>query len=237
MSKSTGIGSRFFLGGYDVSGDVGALQGANLTRTVLDVTGLDKSAMERIGGLADGEISYNGFWNVADDALHEAASSLPSTDRHAMYCHGVTVGAAAAALVGKQINFNATRGQDGSLVTAAQAQASAGVPLEWGVLLTTGKQTFASAANGASIDNGGASASGAAAYLQVFSVGSGTVEVDVQDSADDAAFAAITGLEFTGASARAVERLEVSGAVRQYVRVAVAGTFTNAVIAVAFKRY
>lgn len=235
--KTSGLGAAFFIGGYDISGDVGAVQTIAQRSAVLDVTSIDKSAMERLPGLRDGEIAYTAFWNAATGQILDAVKTLPATERHHMYCHGTTVGNPAAVMVGKQTTFAPSRGADGSLVTTVTALASSGEWLEWGLQLTAGQDTHASATNGTSIDNGGATTTGAAAYLQVFSLGSGTVDVDVEDSADDSAFASI--ISFTGATGRTVERLAtaVGGDIRQYVRVATSGTFTNAVIAVTFVRY
>lgn len=237
MAKSTGLGDQLYIGGYDISGDVGAIQTARTSLSLLDVTGIDKSAHERRGGLADGEISFNSFWDTADDAMHEALASLPSTDRHALYARGAVVGNVAASLVGKQIDFAPSRGADGSLAASTQVLSSAGFGLEWGLQLTAGKVTHASATNVASVDNGAATTTGAVAYLQVFSVGSGTVEIDIEDSADNSSFASI--IAFTNATGRTAERVATAAGadVRRYVRVATSGTFTNAVIAVAFKRY
>jgi hypothetical protein len=125
----------------------------------------------------------------------------------------------------------------------ANINASAsGSPLEWGELLTTGKQTFASGAvNGTSIDLGATdTAFGAAAILHVFSLGSGAPTVTVADSANDSTFAALspTSLAFTPTVA-GVERQQtgLTATVRRYVRVQVTGTYTNLVCALSFVRY
>ena len=239
MSKDTGIGARFFIGGYDISGDVGSAQTIATRRALLDVTDITQSAFARLGGLGDGEISFNSWWDTDTDLAHDALSALPSTDRIAMYFHRATLGADVACLTGKQVNYDPNRTQDGALAATVQVLASAGSPLEWGFAVTTGKQTFASGANGTSVDGAAASTSGASAYLEVFSLGSGTVEIAIEDSANDTDFAAVTGLGFTDATGRTAERVETaSGAdLRRYVRVAVSGTFTDAVIAVAVCRY
>jgi hypothetical protein len=237
MTKSSGLGDNLYVAGFDLSGDVGAVQTVAVRLAPLDVTGIDKSAHERVGGIADGEIAFNSFWDTATDAVHDALSTGVTTDRLVSYFRGSAVGNAAANLVAKQIDFNQSRGQDGSLLSTVQALGSSGVALEWGKQLTAGKVTHASATNGTSIDNLAATTTGAAAYLQVFSLGSGTVAIDIEDSADDSSFASI--MAFTNATTRTAERVETAAGadVRQYVRVATSGTFTNAVIAVTFVRY
>jgi hypothetical protein len=57
VAKTSGLGDNFYLAGYDLSGDINnvALSGGPAT---LDVTGIDKSGHERIGGLRTGSMSW-----------------------------------------------------------------------------------------------------------------------------------------------------------------------------------
>jgi hypothetical protein len=112
----------------------------------------------------------------------------------------------------------------------------------WGDMLTTAKQTFASATNGTGIDYGagiGSTAFGGQGFLHLFSIASGTATVAIQDSADGSSWANVTGLVFTAASARTSERLAtaVDATVRRHLRVNVTGTFSNAVIAVGVTKF
>lgn len=238
MAKASGIGARLLVDGTDISGDVGSVQAIRGGPTLLDVTAINQDGFARIGGIYSGEISFNSWWDTAVGASHDVLSDLPITDRHVIYLHRNTFGEAAAAIVAKQINYDPTRGQDGSLAAAIQAL-STGSPLDWCELLTTGIQTFASAANGSSIDNTAQSLFGAAAYLQAVSIGSGTATVAIQDSADNVSFANVTGLSFTAVTAKGVQRLETArnATIRRYLRVAVTGAFTNLVAVVAVNRY
>ena len=54
MAKSSGIGARFLTGGYDISGDVNALDTIGGTQALLDSTDITQSAHSRIPGLRDG---------------------------------------------------------------------------------------------------------------------------------------------------------------------------------------
>ena len=104
-----------------------------------------------------------------------------------------------ASMVAKQVDYASIIGADGSLGATVQMLAN-GYGLEWGELLTVGKQSFATGTvSGTSINFGAvSSAFGAAAYLHVFSVASGTATFTVQDSDDDSSFTAITGLADPG---------------------------------------
>lgn len=251
MAKISGLSTRIFTQGFDLSGDVSAIQTIEASQQPLEVPTLDSQAMKRIGGVLDGKISASAWFDPGTlpldafpptaDSEHApyawtAAASLPSTDRLVMVPLGVAIGDSVAMLNAKQATFNVARAPGSAISATADFQAN-DYGLEWGVMLTAGKQTDASAANSTSIDGLAASASlGASAQCQVFSVATGTVVPVAQDSADDAAFAAITGLTFTGvatAGAPTAERLETSATlqIRRYRRCASTGTFTNAVIA------
>lgn len=239
MAKASGLGDNFFIAGYDLSGDVGAVTVIAARRALLDVTAIDQSAFNRIVGQRDGEISFNTWFNDATDQEHDALKGLLTTDRVAMYFRGTTVGNEAACMIGKQINYDWDRSPDGSLAGTIQALAN-GFGLEWCKMLTAGKDTDTTPTNGSSIDYGSVSSLfGLAAYLNVFSFTGTSVTVKLQDSADDTSFADIAGAAFTAATGRTEERIEtgLTATVRRYVRRATTGTFTNAVFACAFIRY
>jgi hypothetical protein len=242
MAKQSGIGSRLYWGPVDLSGDVGAVNTLETVRGVLDVTGIDKDAPERILGLRDGSLSFTAFHNVATGAAHKTLSPMPTTDVQATVALGTpAVGSAAASSIVKQTSMAEARGQDGSLVVTIAASAN-GYGLEWGKLLTTGAQTFASGTiNGASIDLGATSTLfGAAAYLHVLSLGSGDPTVEVTDSAANSTFLSLSPdpIAFTPVAA-GVQRIQIglAATVRRYVRVQVTGTYTDLVCVLNFVRY
>lgn len=242
MAKQSGLGSALWWGSVDLSGDVGAVNSIEVTRGSLEVTGIDKSAPERILGLRDGSLSFTSWWNTAAGAAHLTLDALPRTDVQVTVAAGTpAVGTAAASCIGKQQTYSPSRGADGSL-SATISVAANGYPLEWGELLTTGKQTFASGSiNGTSIDLGATSTLfGAAAYFHVFSLGSGSPTLTIKDSADNGTFAALSPASLSYAPVAAgVTRVQtgVSATVRRYVRLEVTGTYTNLVAAVVFVRY
>jgi hypothetical protein len=241
MSKSSGLGAAFFIDGVDLSGDVGAVNSIRGGPSSLDVTGIDKSAHERIGGLRDGGIDFTTYFNDASGQEFQTLKTLPLTNRIVTYCHRTTLGAPAACCVAKQVNYDPTRADDGGLTAAIQTQAN-GFGVEWGILGTAGKETDASAANGSSIDHGASTSFGLQAYLHVFSLGSGTLRVKIQESSDNGAgdaFADVVGGTFTDVTAApASERIQTSRTltVERYLRVISNQTFTDAVFAVVIVR-
>lgn len=249
MAKQSGLGYNFYIDGFDISGDVGAFSKIGAPTVMLDVTGIDKSAHERINGHAGGEIDFNAFWNTAVGREHLALKNndvSPGVDIIAMLHTGLTVGSAVACVLGKQPTYDWNRGKDGSLLGTVQV-VSNGFPLEWAEALTAGKQTDAAPANGASIDGqnyglvGVSSAFGLSAYLQVFSLAGTSMTVKLQDSADNAAFADIAGASFAAVASPGpgTQRIEIglTATVRRYIRAVSTGTFTNGVYACAVCRY
>ena len=239
--KLTALGSNCYIGSNDVSGDVGALTGVESSLGTFDVTALDASAMERIAGRVDGKMGFAAFFNDDAGQSHATFSALPTTDILATVVIGTpALDSPAASMLAKQIRYGLNVGNDGSLGASIDLQANA-YGLEWGEMLTTGKQSFGTGTvNGTAIDLGAVSTLfGAAAYLHVFSVASGTAVFKVQDSADNLSFADVSGLTFTGATGATVQRLQtgLTATIRRYVRIQGSGTHGAAVIAVNFVRY
>lgn len=153
MAKVTGIGDNFYIGGYDLSGDVAALTAINMSVNLLDITDISQSAIQRAQGIRDGEISFNVWKDTATNQEVTALSTLPTTDRTCMYLNGEVLGNSAACLNGKQVNYIWAHGQDGSLAGTVQVLGS-GSPVEWGQQLTVGNAVIASSGNGTGVDLG-----------------------------------------------------------------------------------
>lgn len=148
--KQSGLGDNFYVGGYDLSGDTASLDGISGGPAVIEVTGINKSAYERIGGLRDGHVEWTSHYNPSAGQEHVALSSLPTADQQVMYFRGTTLGNAAAALVGKQLNYDMTRADDGKLTLKVNVDGN-GFGLEWGNNLTAGLRTDTAATNGTGV--------------------------------------------------------------------------------------
>lgn len=146
--KESGLGDNLYVGGYDLSGDTGSLGNIGGGPAALELTGIDKSAFERVGGSRDGRIEWSSWFNTL--GAHPVLSALPTADVHVMYCRGTTLGCPAACLVSKLPDYPGQRGNDGSFTFGLSAQAN-GYGLEWGQLLTAGLRTDTAAANGTGV--------------------------------------------------------------------------------------
>lgn len=236
MTKQGGMGMRFYLGGYDISGDIGSFSQIGGGNAPLIVTDITQSAQERLGGLRHGNIDFSSWMNKAAGRAFPVLSALPTTDVGAMcLVRASAIGDPACAMISKQVNYDPTRGNDGSLTQATSTQSN-GYGLEWGDMLTIAARTDTAATNGASLDGGAATNFGAQFYLQMFSVVGTSCTVTIQDSADNSSFANVTGGAFTAvnAGAHGDQRLETTRTltVRRYLRAVTSGTFSSAVFAV-----
>jgi hypothetical protein len=238
MAKQSGLGDQLFIAGYDIGADINSIASLSTPRTTLPTTGITQEAMERIYGTRDGQAEFTSYWNVATDRAHDALSTLPTTDVHLMYCRGSAVGSEAIGMVGKQIDYAGNRADDGSFLLSTPVQANA-YGIDWCQQLTAGSDTHASASNGTTLDTLASVSFGFQAYLQVFSVGSGTAEIRIEDSANGTDWLDLTDGGFTNVTDQTTERIQSSSAtaaVRRYLRVVSDGVFTDLVFAVAINK-
>lgn len=241
MSKTGGLGDNLYVGTFDISGDIMAIDTIRGGPALLDFTDITESAFERLGGLRDGELSVTSFFNAAPNRAHAVYSPLPTADEIMSYWRGQVVGNASAVCVAKQINYDGKRGNDGSLSFGVQGLSNA-FGVEWGVQLTAGKRVDTTATNGTAVDFvlPISTAFGWQAYLQAFAFTGTSVTIQLQDSADNISFANLgAGGAFTAVTGPTTQRLVSPGAtdtVRRYVRVITSGTFSSATFAVVFVR-
>lgn len=235
MSKTTGLGDNMYVGGTNLSGDVGSISQIGGGPAVIEMPGIDVYAQERYGTVRSGRVQWVSWFNPT--RAHPVLSALPTADTLVTYCRGTTLGAPAACCIGRQLNYDATRGADASLNFALDVQ-SDGYGLEWGVQLAAGPRVDAGPTDGGSVDLGAAGAFGAQFYLQVLDLDGTDVTVTIEQSSDDGvgdAFAAVTGGAFTAVTAApAWQRIQTARdqAVERYLRAVTTGTFTTATISV-----
>lgn len=242
MSKQAGMGDNLYVDGYDLSGDIGSLQNLHGGAAAQDVTGINKSAIERLLLLRDGGMDFNSFLNKAVGHEHKVLSALPNADRIVSYFRGTAIGGQSACLNAKQLNHDGTRAADGSITKTTSAQGQ-GYGLEWGASLTAGRRVDIAATNGAGVDFasfGAPAAFGLQAYLHVFAFTGTDVTIRLQESSDNGAgdaFANVAGGAFTVVTAApTAQRIETTRAlaVERYLRVvtSTAGGFASVDFAV-----
>lgn len=237
MTKQSGLGDNFYVGGYDLSGDIASLESLSQPVGTLDVTAINESAHDRLAGQIDGSMAFTSYFDPAVNASHPVLKALPRTDVQMMYFRGTTLGNPAAAQVGKQIDYSPTRGNDGALTVTISAQAN-GFGLEWGNMLTAGLRTDTTATAGSNFDFGAATSFGFQAYLQVTAFTGTDVTVKLQDATTSGGtYADVSGGAFAQTTAaHTAQRISSvnTATVREFVKVTTVttGGFTSATFAV-----
>lgn len=236
MAKQSGLGDQLYIGSTNVSGDIGSLSRVGGGITTFNVTGIDKSANERIGGKRDGGIEFSSWFNPSAGGAHVTVKPLPTADVLVSYFRGTTVGQPAASCNAKQVDYNEKRAEDGALSFDVGVQGD-GFGLEWGNMLTPGIRSTAAAVNESGFDWTLATTFGFQAYLHVFSFTGTSATIRVQDSPDNVTYTDITGGAFASVTAPKVERIAASPAsIARWVRVGIFGTFSQCSYAVNFVR-
>jgi len=138
MAKETGLGwtalSVDDSGGTlrDIRNDITNFQ-FSTPRGVQDVTGIDKSAMERLLLLADMSITLNGVFNDGSNASHDVFKTVPSTSvarEFTLTVSGQTLGTTPTATI-LFTDYALTRAQDGSLTWSAPGVLANGAVPTW----------------------------------------------------------------------------------------------------------
>ena len=133
MAKESGLGMSVTVDdsggtGRDISNDITNLS-FGTPRGEQDVTGIDKSAMERLLLLADGTVTLNGVFNDASNMSHDVFKTVPSTS----VARTVAI-AISGQTLSMEILFNdysLNRAQDGSLTWTATGSLSDGTVPTW----------------------------------------------------------------------------------------------------------
>lgn len=134
MAKENGLGWST-LTVDDASGtpqvlknDITNLQFAT-PRAVQDVTGIDKSAMERLLGLADFSVTLSGVFNDAAGMSHAVFKTIPSTS----VARTVSIGVSGQTLAAECLltDYPLSRGNDGTLTWAVPGVLADGTVPTW----------------------------------------------------------------------------------------------------------
>ena len=199
---------------------------------VLDVTGINASAVSRLQGLVGGSVEYNVFFNDAPGAAH-LASRVPTAAAPLTWALGQTVGDVAGMIASVAVSYDGSRSADGGLSFDITALNNATPPV-WGVMLTPGLRTDTSGSSGTTLDQGAQTTAGAEAILHITSFTGSDITPTVQDSSNGSSWSTLK--VFSTHTGVGSERVTVAGTVERYVRVISAGTFNPVSFAVSFRR-
>lgn len=235
MAKQTGLGDNLLVDGHNLSGDIGSVDNISSASETQEVTGIDKSAKERVLLKSDPQIEFTGFFNPT--GAHPVLSALPKNNVVISYLKGQEVGAPACSGTFKQVNYDQTLGGDGSLTNSVAASGSDGYPLAWGKQLTAGSEDFAANESTAVMDLATATTGGYfTVHLTEFT--GTTINIRLQDSPDNGTYNDVdVAVSSTFAAVGAAKiRISPSIGVDRWVRGRITGTFTTATIAVIYSK-
>lgn len=105
--------------------DVNSLE-YSTPRAVIEDTGIDKSAMERLHGLADFSVTLNGTFNDAADASHDVFKDLSAVRTVTLVVSGQTLSNECLFT-----DYALNRGTDGSLTWSAPGVLANGTVPTW----------------------------------------------------------------------------------------------------------
>lgn len=126
MAKVSGLPTTVSVGGAAIANDVGSLT-LSTPYGVQDVTGIDKSAFERLLLRADAQLTLNFFFNITASQSHLTLRTPGSKAIVIVFANS----AATATFTAVQTDYTLTLGDDGSLTGSAPFELSSGTAVAW----------------------------------------------------------------------------------------------------------
>tara|TARA_R110000765_G_scaffold237406_1_gene340090 strand:+ start:70 stop:486 length:417 start_codon:yes stop_codon:yes gene_type:complete len=135
MAKQTGLGDYLAVDDSsgtprDISNDIGDY-GVNIPQELVETTGLDKSARERITGMSDGDVTINGFFNAASNKSHDVFKTRTGTRTVDLRMGGNSSSNPKLAMEMVVASYSITRGSDGALTWSATLNLADGTVPAW----------------------------------------------------------------------------------------------------------
>jgi hypothetical protein len=135
MAKQTGLGDYLAIddsGGTarDISNDL-TDYGINIAQELIETTGLDKSARERITGMSDSDVTITGIFNAASNKSHDVFKTRTGTRTFDLRVGGNSSSNPKLAMEMQVASYNITRGTDGALGFSAGLNLADGTVPVW----------------------------------------------------------------------------------------------------------
>jgi hypothetical protein len=135
VAKQSGLGDYVAVddsGGSarDISSDITSYS-INIPQNLLEVTGIDKSAIERLIGLGDGTVSLNGVFDKASNKAHDVFKTRTGTRTVTFALGGNTSGYPKLEMEMLVTEYNLERGDDGGMTWTAGLSLQSGTVPAW----------------------------------------------------------------------------------------------------------
>lgn len=236
--------ARFYLGGYDLSGDARSIGELQNSDQAVDIMGWSEGFHNFIADRRR-QVGINQFQALMNDASGRAFDQLKdgaaTSVQASLFLGGgavPAVGDVAYGLPGVQINEMAGMDAQAAIFTADflpdAAQYDADYDNPFGVALAI-DESLTATVNNSSVDYGAQTTTGAVAILHVLASSGGTWVLKVQDSSDNAAWADLITFSADG-SAITSEYGTVTGTVDRYSRFQATRTSGTVTCIVSFMR-
>lgn len=215
MAFTHGKSTEVYANGYDLTSYLSRIEAAG-SADVADVSTFGLSSKAYVAGLTDVTLSGDGIFDGATNAVDvvlQAALGSESVE-WTWYPTGDTYGNAGYGILGINNAYATMSTKDDAVRISVGAQSIVGMERVLS-LHALGAET--ADWEGATLNNGAASAAGGSAYLQV-TAATGTIEVSIHHSTDNFAADDTELVAFTAVAGRTSQRVTFTGAVKQYVR-------------------
>jgi hypothetical protein len=237
MMGNRGKHTKIWVGGYHLTTQIKDIK-LNVTADEIEESGYgqDHSTLK---GQFNSDITLDGYFNPNTGSTHDALVAIGDTAVLVSTVFGEnaapTLGDIAVNLQAQQTTYEVAPDL-ADVIAASGAFKAKGIAAEFGVLLADA--TISANGQQTGVDEGAASANGGVGVLHILALSAGdSITVKIQDSADNVNWADLITFTLDGAAIGA-ERVEVTGAVDQYVRASytVTGSGVSFPIAVIFIR-
>lgn len=211
--------SRIALGARNYSCLASSLS-VTVNDDLSDVTTLCNSGRTMLSGLDDGSMSITYF---ADDLADGSAWSTQFGEAKNVVTYapaGFAAGNTAICMAALETQHTPGSSISDAVAFELAVQSQGSIDGTGVMLIDASSTALTATGQSASVDNGASSANGGAAYLHVFSAGTGSMSAFVQDSSDNSTWSNLA--TFTAATGATSQRVEVTGTVDRYLRFAYA---------------
>jgi len=136
MAKQTGLGDYVAVddsGGNprDISSDISGGYGINIAQDLLETTGLDKSARERLTGMSDGDVTLTGTFNATSNKSHDVFKTRTTARTFDLRVGGNSGGNPKLPMEMVIANYNIARDSAGVLTWSATLNLADGTVPTW----------------------------------------------------------------------------------------------------------
>lgn len=221
-TKTAALEDGLYVSGYDLSGDVGAIDKMTATIGEMNATGLNMKARERLQLLGDGELSFRYYFtgDTSDSGSVHAHKRLRSMSgaRLATYFNGTVADNLAIGVEGRQFTHDLNRADSGALLGAVSIKPDAGTPLLVGRALVR-DSTQTGVASGVVLDLGASHGIlGMVAHIQVTAFTGTNATMLLQGDDNSGMSTPTTYGTFTTITGRTSQALAVASAPERYIR-------------------